>query len=161
MEFRPQKIKITIGGIPVVAELKPNRTAQAIIDALPIEAPVNQWGEEFYCNVPGVKDHRETARLMPAAKSAISNPPTRIRLRIKANLLSREEIDRAVRIAAITVSLFSTGMATYIIFISSVVLYRVFVPILPLNASGLRPPGCSSWRVAQALVQRRPGTQAI
>ncbi|MDH5563325.1 MAG: cyclophilin-like fold protein [Nitrospirota bacterium] len=62
MEFRPQKIKITIGGIPVVAELKPNRTAQAIIDALPIEAPVNQWGEEFYCNVPGVKDHRETAK---------------------------------------------------------------------------------------------------
>ena len=62
MEFRPHKIKIIIGGIAVVAELKPNRTAQAIIDALPIEAPVNQWGEEFYCNVPGVKDHRETAK---------------------------------------------------------------------------------------------------
>ena len=62
MEFRPHKIKIIIGGIAVVAELKPNRTAQAIIDALPIEAPVNQWGEEFYCNGPGVKDHRETAK---------------------------------------------------------------------------------------------------
>ena len=61
MEFRSQKIKITIGGIQVVAELKPNRTAQAILDALPIHAPVNQWGEEFYCNVPGIKDHRETA----------------------------------------------------------------------------------------------------
>ncbi len=44
MEFRSQKIKITIGGIQVVAELKPNRTAQAILDALPIHAPVNQWG---------------------------------------------------------------------------------------------------------------------
>ncbi|MEC4681297.1 MAG: cyclophilin-like fold protein [Nitrospirota bacterium] len=61
MEFRSQKIKITIGGIQVVAELKPNRTAQAILDALPINAPVNQWGEEFYCKLPGIKDHRETA----------------------------------------------------------------------------------------------------
>jgi len=23
---------------------------------------VNQWGEEFYCKVPGVKDYRETAK---------------------------------------------------------------------------------------------------
>jgi len=61
MEFRSQKIKITIGGIQVVAELKPNRTAQAILDALPINAQVNQWGEEFYCKVSGIKDHRETA----------------------------------------------------------------------------------------------------
>ncbi len=62
MEFRSQKIKITIGGIQVVAELQPNRTAQAIIDVLPIHATVNQWGEEFYCKVPGVKDFRETAK---------------------------------------------------------------------------------------------------
>ncbi len=62
MEFRAQKIKITIGGIQVIAELKPNRTAQAVLDALPINAPVNQWGEEFYCKVPGVKDYRETAK---------------------------------------------------------------------------------------------------
>jgi hypothetical protein len=62
MEFQVHKIKITIGGIQLLAELKPNRTAQAIVDALPISAPVNQWGEEFYCKVPGVKDHRETAK---------------------------------------------------------------------------------------------------
>ena len=62
MEFRSRKIKITIGGIQVVAELQPNRTAQAIIDVLPIKATVNQWGEEFYCKVPGVKDYRETAK---------------------------------------------------------------------------------------------------
>ena len=62
MEFRSQKIKITIGGIQVVAELKPNRTAQAILDVLPIHTTVNQWGEEFYCKVPGVKDFRETAK---------------------------------------------------------------------------------------------------
>lgn len=62
MEFHSHTIKITIGGIQLLADLKPNRTAQAIVDALPITAPVNQWGEEFYCKVPGVKDHRETAK---------------------------------------------------------------------------------------------------
>lgn len=62
MEFRAHTIKITIGGIQLLADLKPNRTAQAVVDALPISAPVNQWGEEFYCKVPGVKDHRETAK---------------------------------------------------------------------------------------------------
>jgi len=62
MEFRSHRIKITIGGIQLLADLQPNRTAQAIVDALPISAPVNQWGEEFYCKVPGVKDHRETAK---------------------------------------------------------------------------------------------------
>ena len=35
MEFSSQKIKITIGGIQVVAQLKPNRTAQAVLEALP------------------------------------------------------------------------------------------------------------------------------
>jgi hypothetical protein len=62
MEFRSHRIKITIGGIQLLADLKPNRTAQAIVDALPISAPVNQWGEEFYCKMPGVKDYRETAK---------------------------------------------------------------------------------------------------
>ena len=62
MEFRAHTIKITIGGIQLLADLRPNRTAQAIVDALPITAPVNQWGEEFYCKMPGVKDYRETAK---------------------------------------------------------------------------------------------------
>ena len=62
MEFRSHRIKITIGGIQVFAQLKPNRTAQAIVESLPISAPVNQWGDEFYCKVPGVKDFRETAK---------------------------------------------------------------------------------------------------
>ncbi len=61
MEEEKKRIKISIGGITVEAELKPTRTANGIYDALPIEAAVNQWGEEFYCNIPGVKDHRETA----------------------------------------------------------------------------------------------------
>ncbi len=61
MDDKPKRIKMTIGGVVVEAALKPTRTAQAIYDALPVEARVNQWGEEFYCQLPGVKDHRETA----------------------------------------------------------------------------------------------------
>ena len=61
LELSPQKIKITIGGIEVVAQLKSNRTAQAVLGVLPVQAPVNQWGEEFYCKLPGVKDYREIA----------------------------------------------------------------------------------------------------
>ena len=61
MGLEAKRIKISMGGIVVEAELKPTRTAMAIYDALPIESALNQWGEEFYCNIPGVKDHRETA----------------------------------------------------------------------------------------------------
>ncbi len=61
MEDEPKRIKITIGDIVVEAELKPTRTAQGFYNVLPVEAKMNQWGEEFYCQVPGVKDHRETA----------------------------------------------------------------------------------------------------
>ena len=61
MDDKPKRIKITIGGVVVEVELKPTRTAQAIYDALPVEARANQWGEEFYGNIPGVKDYRETA----------------------------------------------------------------------------------------------------
>jgi uncharacterized protein len=61
MEPEKKQIKISIGGVTVAAELKATRTANGIYEALPVEAALNQWGEEFYCNIPGVKDHRETA----------------------------------------------------------------------------------------------------
>ena len=61
MDATVRRIKISIGGVSLLGELKPTRTATEIFDRLPIEAPVNTWGEEFYCNVPGVKDYRETA----------------------------------------------------------------------------------------------------
>lgn len=61
MDQERKRIKITIGRVAVQAELKPTRTANRIYDALPIEAPAHQWGEEFYCHIPGVKDARETA----------------------------------------------------------------------------------------------------
>ena len=56
-----RKIRITVGAVQVEAELKGTKTAQEVYAALPVEAPINTWGEEFYFKVPGVKDHRETA----------------------------------------------------------------------------------------------------
>lgn len=61
MEGPLKRIRITIGGVVVEAELKPTRTAHGLYEALPVEVTVHQWGEEFYGNVPGVKDYRETA----------------------------------------------------------------------------------------------------
>ncbi len=55
------RIKITVGSVTVEAELKSNQTAQGIYAALPVEAPVNMWGEEYHFKIPGVKDHREVA----------------------------------------------------------------------------------------------------
>ena len=57
----PNKIRITVGSVQLDAELKSTKTAQEVYAALPVESPVNTWGEEFYFKIPGVKDHRETA----------------------------------------------------------------------------------------------------
>ncbi|CAE6787186.1 MAG: hypothetical protein H8K06_01235 [Nitrospira sp.] len=56
-----KRIRITVGGIQLDAELKGNKTAEELYRALPAEGPLNVWGEEFYFKIPGVKDHRETA----------------------------------------------------------------------------------------------------
>lgn len=56
-----KRIRIIVGAVQLEAELKNNRTAEGVYAALPVEAPVNTWGEEFYFKLPGVKDHRETA----------------------------------------------------------------------------------------------------
>jgi hypothetical protein len=56
-----RKIRITVGAVQVEAELKGNKTAQEVYAALPVEASVNTWGEEFYFKLDGVKDYRETA----------------------------------------------------------------------------------------------------
>lgn len=56
-----RRIRIVAGPVSLEAELKTNQTAEAIYKALPVEAALNIWGEEFYFKVPGVKDHREMA----------------------------------------------------------------------------------------------------
>ena len=57
----PKRIRITVGGIQLEAELKNTKTAGEVYAALPVQAPINAWGEEFYFKIPGVKDYRETA----------------------------------------------------------------------------------------------------
>lgn len=56
-----KRIRIIIGGLRLEAELKGSKTAGEVFAALPVDASVNTWGEEFYFKLPGVKDYRETA----------------------------------------------------------------------------------------------------
>ncbi len=61
MDNAGRRVRILVGPVSLEAELKSNKTADAIYAALPIEAALNIWGEEFYFKIPGVTDHRETA----------------------------------------------------------------------------------------------------
>ena len=47
-----RRIRVTAGGIHVVAELNDSATADLLWSALPIEAAVNTWGDEIYFKVP-------------------------------------------------------------------------------------------------------------
>ncbi len=57
-----RRIRITAGDVAATAELFDNSTADAIWDALPIEAQVNTWGEEIYFGIPVFLDEAEDAR---------------------------------------------------------------------------------------------------
>jgi hypothetical protein len=48
----PIRIKITVKDIVLDAEVFDTKTAQAIADALPIEIMPNEWGDEFYFEIP-------------------------------------------------------------------------------------------------------------
>jgi len=56
-----KRIRITVGEVQLEAELKGSKTAGEVYAALPVDAPINTWGEEFYFKLAGVKDYRETA----------------------------------------------------------------------------------------------------
>jgi hypothetical protein len=56
-----RRIRVSVGSVHLVVELKPTKTADEIYAALPVEAPLNTWGEEVYFKMPAVKDYRETA----------------------------------------------------------------------------------------------------
>jgi uncharacterized protein len=57
----PRKVRLSVSGLALEAEIKANKTADQLYAALPIEAAVNTWGEEFYFKLEGVKDYREMA----------------------------------------------------------------------------------------------------
>ncbi len=48
----PVRIKITIGPVTVDAELFDTECSKAIQERLPIEAVPNEWGDEFYFEIP-------------------------------------------------------------------------------------------------------------
>lgn len=47
-----RKIRIIAGDVTAEATLNDTRTAQAIWEALPIEARANTWGDEIYFGIP-------------------------------------------------------------------------------------------------------------
>jgi len=61
MTVPAKRIRITVGGVQLEAELRKTKTADEVYAALPVTAPVHTWGEEFYFPLSGVRDHRETA----------------------------------------------------------------------------------------------------
>ena len=46
------RIKITAGDVVAFGELNETATAEAIWNALPLEAQVNTWGDEIYFSIP-------------------------------------------------------------------------------------------------------------
>lgn len=56
-----KRIRIVVGGVQLEAELKPNKTAGEVFAALPVQAALNTWGEEFFFKLAGVKDSARVA----------------------------------------------------------------------------------------------------
>lgn len=61
-----REMKISAGGVEMLAELNDTKTADAIWNALPITASGNTWGEEIYFGIPvsaGEENSREVVEL--------------------------------------------------------------------------------------------------
>ncbi|MGD1076176.1 MAG: cyclophilin-like fold protein [Thermodesulfovibrionales bacterium] len=57
------KIKIIVEEFALEAELSETETAKAIADALPIDAEPDEWGDEFYFEIPVAMPLDKTATL--------------------------------------------------------------------------------------------------
>ena len=60
-----RKIRITVAGIDLEAELLPTPTADCVYDAVPFDSTTNTWGEEVYFPVP------VSTALQPDAKDIV------------------------------------------------------------------------------------------
>jgi hypothetical protein len=56
-----RKIRITTNNISATAVIKDNTTADAVWNALPLEAQANTWGEEIYFGIPVQLDEADDA----------------------------------------------------------------------------------------------------
>lgn len=57
-----RRIKITAGGAAAEAVLADNATADAVWEALPIEARASTWGDEIYFSIPVRVEEAEDAK---------------------------------------------------------------------------------------------------
>ncbi|MCX7857982.1 MAG: cyclophilin-like fold protein [Deltaproteobacteria bacterium] len=55
------KVKITLGSLSVYGEFFDTKCAREIYESLPIQSIVNEWGDEFYFEIPKKFPPDETA----------------------------------------------------------------------------------------------------
>jgi len=70
-----QAVKIIVGDLSLEAEFFETRCAKAIVAALPLEARPNEWGDEFYFEVPVDMPLDETATVRVKAGDIGYWPP--------------------------------------------------------------------------------------
>ncbi len=73
----PQKIRITIKDVILDAELSDTPCAKAVSAVLPVETMPNEWGDEFYFEVPVISPLDETATKKVAVGEIGYWPPGR------------------------------------------------------------------------------------
>jgi len=57
----PTKVRITVGNVRLRAELFDTACAKAIVEKLPIKARPDEWGDEYYFEIPVTASLDETA----------------------------------------------------------------------------------------------------
>lgn len=57
-----RKLKMTIGGVEITAELFDTPTADAIYESLPFSSTARTWGEEVYFDTPVSSENEADAR---------------------------------------------------------------------------------------------------
>jgi hypothetical protein len=57
----PTQVRIIVGNVTLKAELFDTTCAKAIVERLPIEARPDEWGDEFYFEIPVAMSLDETA----------------------------------------------------------------------------------------------------
>ena len=56
------RVRISAGRVSKIATLTSTATAQAVWDALPIQARANRWGDEIYFSIPVELDEEDDSR---------------------------------------------------------------------------------------------------